>query len=201
MPCRATTTACILAFVCGVLLFSCLYGPLRRTFVSPARVVPVDSAATLYKLYASNGVRGRIAILFTRHLIAAEYPYASPEIKYIEDAMHHGIVRELYHVVPDRLWAGVAWNLSQVTIYWPTPYGFVGAFEDGRVNVLPLSRLMPMKEKALVLLDAETWTREELHRIAAFIETGNISTDLLAILGGSPDDLAKFDLTVSAAAR
>jgi hypothetical protein len=201
MPWRRVTTACVLALSVGALLLATVYGPSRRTYVSPPRVVAVRTAADAYMLWKAYGIRGRIALVFARDLIAAERPDVTPGVEAIERAMHHGIVREVFHVVPDAQWRSVAIGLSHVSIYWPTASGAVAAFEDGRANVLPLSRLWPVPERTLVLLDARTWSREELGRIARRIRSGAIAADLIAVVDGTPSDLELFQTAQAPAAE
>jgi hypothetical protein len=189
MPWRPFTTACILAIAAGAVFLALLYGPWRRTYVSPPRAVAIDAAADAYGLWEANGMRGRIALVFGRHLIPAEREEKTAGVEAIERAMHHGMVREVHHVVPDGSWPEVAHGLAQVSIYWPTPAGAVAAFEDGRVNVVPLSRLWIVPERSLVLVDAGVWSPEEKERIAQRIRSGAIESDLIGVVAGTSSDL------------
>jgi hypothetical protein len=180
MPARAFTTLAILALAVAAVSVATLYGPARRRYVTPPRVVSVPSASGLYELWEGLGVRGRVAVVLARDLVPAEAVVETEGVAAIGRAMHRGIVREARHVLPDERWTEARFNLSQVSIYWPSEVGFLGAFEDGRVHVLPLSRLRRMNERALVVLDPTVWSDDELQRIA---------TDLVAVVNGSARDL------------
>lgn len=201
---RTVTTACILLFTAGALLISFVYGPLRRSFASPARALQVSSSADIYNLWQSSGVRGRIAVLFTRHLNVELPGKGFPEVKYIEHAMRHGIVRTVYYVVPDTAWTEVVTeNLQREMLSPPKPTesGFVMFFEEGRVNVLPLSRFWPMGEESLIVLEAGVWSRDDLAHITRLIRSRGLTTDLLAIIRGSLSDVNTFNSILSSANR
>jgi hypothetical protein len=192
MPRRPVTTACILALAAGAFLVAFFHGPSRRVYVSPPRAVAIRHPMDAYGLWQASGIKGRIALVFARHLIPAEAVETTADVEAIERAMHHGMIREVFHVVPDDHWPDVAFGLSLVSIYWPTAEGAVGAFEDGRVNVLPLSRLWIVPERALVLVDTRVWSPEEKERIARRIRSGAIETDLIGVASGTPSDLELF---------
>lgn len=186
------------AFVAGVAVFLVLYGPSQRIFVSPPRTIAVSSTAELYEFCRVNGLRGRRAVVFARHLIPAESPWGdASEIQHMTDLMHHGIVREMFHVVPERTWPEVEWNLANVSIYRPSSFGRVAAFEDGRVNVDRLSRYWPKDEAALVLVDPSVWSPAEVQSIARLIQSGHLRADLVAVLRGAATDVALWSAVVS----
>jgi hypothetical protein len=189
MPARAFTTLAILALAVAAVSVATLSGPARRRYVTPPRVVSVPSASGLYELWEGLGVRGRVAVVLARDLVPAEAVVETEGVAAIGRAMHRGIVREARHVLPDERWTEARFNLSQVSIYWPSEVGFLGAFEDGRVHVLPLSRLRRMNERALVVLDPTVWSDDELQRIARRMGAGAIATDLVAVVNGSARDL------------
>lgn len=183
---RNVTILCIFIFAFGVLVFSFVYGPLQRTFASPERTVQVSSAADIDQLWESEGVRGRVAVIFTRRLNAERHGYYSQELKYIELAMRRGIVRAVYYIVPDSIWDDVIienYSMPMLTPPMPTASGFVMLFEGGRVNVMPLSRFWPdAGEKALVVLEPGIWSSDDLAYIYRIVKSGNLPADLFAII-------------------
>lgn len=179
------------AFFAGVVLFLAVLGPSRRTFLAPPRAIAVGSAAEFRAFCEASGLRGRRAVILARHLIQAEDPGGdSPEVQSLTTLMNHGVIRELFHVVPERSWAEVEWNLANVSIYRPARLGRVAAFEDGRVNVDRLARFWPLEEPALVLLHPAAWSPLELQAIGTLLRSGRLRTDLLAVLGGTSAELA-----------
>lgn len=179
---RNVTILGIFLFAFGVLVFSFVYGPLQRTFASPERTVQVSSGADINELWESEGLRGRVAVIFTRSLNG---PYSSG-VKYIESAMRRGIVRAVYYVVPDSIWDDVIvenYSRPMLTPPMPTASGFVMLLEEGRVNVMPLSRYWPdAGEKALVVLEAGIWSSDDLAYIYRIVKSGNLPADLFAII-------------------
>lgn len=199
---RTAARGAIPLFVAATLLLVSLCGPLRRSHLTPARAVTVDSTAAFYDLCRSDGVRGRRAVVFARDLIPAENPFGdSPEVHPLTDLMHHGMVRELFHVVPDRAWPEVTWNLANVSIYRSTSTGRVAAFEDGRVNVDRLSSFWPGDEVALLLVDPAAWTPPERQTLVNLVRAGRLRADLVALLRASPQELATWTAALSSAPR
>lgn len=188
---RMRTVGWIMLLVAGALVFSLGYGPLSRKFVTPPRCEVAESPAEIARLWTSSRVKGRVAVLFTRRLngevVGKEVETA---VKYLEDAMQHGMVRTVYHVVPDTAWGEVAEKLSRMPGVRPIESGFAILFGAGRVHVLPLSRFAPIREKALVVVAPAEWTTEEFGVIANLIKQQRVSADLLTVLRGTDAELA-----------
>jgi hypothetical protein len=193
MPLPNRQRAGMAAFVLGALLLAGILGPWSRAFLPTTHVSAVASVAEFYALCRDREVRGRRAVVLSRRLIPAEDPRGdSPETQRLVDLMHHGIVREIFHVVPDEAWPLVELNLSMVSIYRPSATGQVAAFEDGRVNVDPLSRFWPATEPVLLLMDPRSWDAAEDQAIARLVRSGLLRTDLVALLGGTPADVRRW---------
>lgn len=198
---RTLTTSCILAFAVVVIVFSFVYGPLRRTFVFPERATQVASSNDIKHHWEAVGVRGRIAVLLTRHLNAEQVGNVFQEDAYIQSAMHQGIVRTVFYVVPDRVWDEVV-NENRfrnwISPHKPTTSGFAMLFEEGRVNVLSLSRFWPQAdEKSLVVIEPGIWSSDDLAHIARLIASKSLRTDLLAVLRGSSSDFEFINSALS----
>jgi hypothetical protein len=201
MPARPVTTAAILLLTAAVIASSFLYGPARRKFLPETLLAPVASTADLDALYQTAGVRGRVLIFFSRDLIVPEELPLFPETRYIHHAMNRGIIRKIIHIVPDRSWPEVSQYLLSASNYWKADRGLAGRFENGRVDVMPLSEVREVREKALIVVDVAAWTRQELTGIAGLIRAGNIRSDLLAVIRGSSSDLELFQPGTQAAGK
>ena len=188
---RFALNAGILLFSLAVLGLTFLYGPWRRSFVPTPRVVLASSAGDIERLWEKNRVRGRIALYFTRYLNAERGPDSS-EVKFTELAMNHGLVRTVYHVVPDSAWPQVRENLAKWPVVRSTRAGLVAIFEDGRVHVLPLSQFAPIQEQTLVVVEPGVWTGDELKQIARLADGGGFTPDLLVVIRGSDEDVKSF---------
>lgn len=188
-------------FFFSVLSMTVVYGPMQRTFAAFHRVVSVSSPSEIRQIWDSAGVRGRAAVLFTRHLNGELEGNVFQEDTYIQMAMHRGIVRVVYYVVPDSVWNEVIYEnrfSDWILPHKPTASGFAMLFEGGRVNVLPLSRFWPQAgEKALVVLEPAIWSKDDLSHIASLIKSKSLGTDLLALVRGSSSDMKIFSAVLS----
>lgn len=189
---RKAVIAGILPLVCCALFLMFFYGPLRRTYAVPAGVEPAFSAADISQQWEAAGVKGRVAVLFTRHLNSEESLKDTEGFKFAELAMSHGIVRTIFHVVPDNAWPVVTKNLSVRDNARTTSSGFALIVPEGRINVLPLSRFKPFGEKSLIVVEPGVWNREELAHITRLIESRDLCTDLLVVVRGAPADIETF---------
>jgi hypothetical protein len=195
---RGTFLAGLLAVFVGVVLVLSLYGPSRRTFLVPPRAIAVATTAELLSFCQERGLRGRRAVVFARRLIQAEDPSGDPpDIQPLTELMHRGVVRELFHVVPEQAWPEVTWNLANVSIFRVEGRGRVANFEDGRINVDRLAGFWPKREPALLLLDPRDWSPDELQVIAGLVRSGRLRTDLIAVLRGTAADLALWSAIMS----
>ncbi len=186
-------TWCILTFTLGVLLLTLFYGPYRRVFVSPGAVHQVDSVSDINNLWQSNGVRGRVLVIFARHINPEHHGTYFAEYAFTTLSLRQGAVRTVYHIVPDRYWPEISFEKSTLRPdIRTTTSGFVHAFEAGRVYFLPLSRFESIDERALVILDAQSWGGDELADIYHLIERKKLRTDLMAINRCSPMDAELF---------
>jgi hypothetical protein len=190
----------IIIFFVSSVLFSYTYGPRQRSFASPAKVLSLESTAQINTAWESSGVKGRIAICFTRYLNALESK-ESRDVKATEISMNHGIVRKVFHVPPDSAWPEIKGALSKRSDMRTTSAGFIGVFQDGRIYIQPLSHFSPVTEQALVIVEPRVWTSDELERIAGLLASGGISSDILVVIRGSQHDAELFRNAMKREAR
>jgi hypothetical protein len=151
----------------------------------------VVSSTQLEQLWQNSGVKGRTLVTFTRYLNATESK-DTKEIEATERAMEKGIIRRVFHIVPDHVWNEVSKNLSGRVGMRPTPEGFIGIFEYGRVYILPLSRFSPPTEKSLLVVEPKIWSKAELDKIIANLQSGELAADLVAVIRGTDQDATNF---------
>jgi hypothetical protein len=190
-----TLLAGITVFFIAVVVFSYLYGPMRRSFVSTTKVLLVESTEQTAQAWETSGVKGRITICFTRYLNALEEK-ESKNVKVTELSMQKGIIRRVFHITPDNAWPEISGALSKRNDMRPTPDGFIGLFDYGRVYIMPLSRSPLIEEKALIIVEPRVWSHEELLQIVDKLRTGRISSDLVIIIRGSDKDAELFRQTL-----
>jgi hypothetical protein len=181
----------IVVFFFAVIAFTFLYGPGQRSFSARPQVLSVESTEQIAQTWETAGVKGRIAICFTRYLNALEKK-ESNELKVTERSMEKGVIRRVFHIAPDSAWPEISGALSKRNGIRLTSEGFIGIFDAGRVYIMPLSRFSQVTEKALIIIEPNVWTKAELMQIAEKLKSGRISTDLLVIIRGSEQDAALF---------
>ncbi len=191
MPKQISLLAGSVIFFFAVIAFTFFYGPLQRRFVASPTVLSVDSSAQIADAWEATGVKGRIAICFTRYLNAVESK-ESTDMKVVERSMEHSLVRRVYHITPDAAWPEIQRELKKWYSMRPTAEGFIGIFKDGRVYIMPLSKFTSLSEKALVIVEPKVWSRDELMRIAGKLQSGQISSDLTVVIRGSEKDAELF---------
>jgi hypothetical protein len=187
---RARLVAALVVVV-AVGIASSTLGPARRKFAAKPQVLAAASVEEIAALWASLGVKGRLAVLFTRRLNAVE-PGERGTAKFMEDAMHEGIVREAWHVVPDAAWPEVSANLDRRAMTRKNGAGYLLLFEEVRANVLPLSAFERIPEEALVVVDASIWAPEALETIARMLRERRLAADCVAVLHGDPAVVARL---------
>lgn len=186
---RPITISSILLFLCGIVYLTCFYGPQKRSYVSASRIESVAMTADIGNLWKTAGVHGRVAVLFTRHLNAEVSPLDTVNSKFADLAMQHGIVRTIYHVLPDDVWQAVSGNLAQRLNVRAASSGFVMIKPEGRVYIQPLSQYKPTDEKKLVVVEPGVWSGTDRARIAELINSGSVRTDLITVIRGDMPEL------------
>lgn len=173
----------ITIFFITILAGTFTFGPFKRKYASPAKVVSVKTAQEIDSLWHSSGVHGRIAIIFARHLDQQFSKKKFPEIDYLDKAMRHGIIRTVYYVTPDITWSEVVSEyLMERELMAPlksTDTGYRLLHEAGRINAMPFSKYIPQQEKALIIIEKGIWTQTEQNRIENYLKAGFLQTDLL----------------------
>lgn len=188
---QSALLAGIILFFFSVVAFSYLYGPMRRSFATPPQIIAAETSGQIALILGAGAVKGRIALCFTRYLNALETK-ESKDIKATELAMHHGIFRKVFHIPPDSAWPEIRGTLANRDDMRPTPEGFVGIFDDGRVYIQPLTHFSHLTEKAVIIIEPKVWTEAELKQIADKLKSGGISSDLVVIIRGSESDAELF---------
>jgi hypothetical protein len=183
--------AAIILFCIGTIIFTLAYGPSKRRFILPDKLVTVQSARELDSIWQSSGVHGRIAVIFTRHLNNQFSGGSFPEIDYLDTAMRQGIVRRAYFIVPDRIWfvGATKNNLERASIVplKPNDSGFTLLHEGGRIQIMPLSKYIPEQEseKVLVVIEPDVWSQQELFKINNYFRSGQLTSDLVVRIGAA----------------
>lgn len=182
----------VLIFLCLALFIVFFYGPTRRIFVTVPKVEHAATSTDIGRIWTTARVKGRVAILMTRYLNAEDVPVDPNNYKFANIAMKHGIVRTIYHVVPDCTWIDVEKNLSQLRNARKTANGYILIVPEGRIYIAPLSRFEPIKEVSLLVVEPAVWTEFELGTIRELMVKKWLSSDLITIVRGVTTDIDRF---------
>jgi hypothetical protein len=180
-----------IAFFLTIISLTFLYGPWKRSYNEQPLVLTVETSEQIAPILKKTGVKGRVAICFTRYLNAVEGK-ESTDLKVTERSMESGIFRKVYHTAPDNAWPEIRSALSKMNGVRTTQDGYIGIFENGRVYINPLSSMSQVSEKALIILEPKVWSPAELLAIAEKLRSGSISSDLVVIIRGTEQDAALF---------
>lgn len=177
--------ASIAVMTAGLYLLTEWYPYSVRRTLAVQQHMSLHSPAEICTRLQALGVKGRTAVVFSRQLIGhMTLEGTQVNVSYLlEDALQQGIVRRVYHVVPDAAWDEV---VKEGDRFWPVRH--VGnepiiLFGAGRVYLLPLSRLRHIQEKVLVLTNGPDWGVNDMKRIDQLLR-GTLSADVLMDLGG-----------------
>jgi hypothetical protein len=146
------------------------------------------SAKELENTWLSNGVHGRVAVIFARHL-KPQPEGGFPEIDYLERVLNEGVVRKVDLVVPDAILPQFYGEIikDQKLIVPPhnTNTGMYLLHVGGRINIMPLSKFIPDSEQALVVYEPGVWSYQERSRIEGLIKSKQLATDLQVIISAN----------------
>jgi hypothetical protein len=127
-----------------------------------------------------HGVRGRVLVHFARHVaMSAERGPASPQT-YLLRALEEGVIRRVYHVIPDDAWPEVdAVLASRDGVERGTGGSFRLQKAGAPIVVISRSGLPPLPEPALVTVEADRWSPDALASIVARLRQGSPKSDLV----------------------
>ncbi len=136
-------------------------------------------------LWAAQGVRGRVLVLFGR--LGANEPADATEppgdSTYLFHAVRNGTLRAVYHVIPDSRWDKVAGRLASEEQFEPERDGYRGTIKGAPLTITRLSALPRMTEPALVVIQGGYWPEDELGPVISALKTAAIPADMVVVTG------------------
>ncbi len=135
-----------------------------------------------------------------RELLEAAYPKTCPKNQeygltasnYSYLAIKSGIVRKIFHVIPEASWQEVEKNLSDLPFAKRTDTGFrLLIFEGTPVTILRLRDLPALTEPVLANINTDIWSPREQEEIASLFVRKSLTSDLTTLCGETPDALAR----------
>lgn len=183
---RFITLGGILLFAVSVIVLLVAYPPQQRTFISPRQIMQINNTEQLVDIWSFKEAKGRNVLLFTRNLNGKGELSPTFENSYIDRALQRGIIRSACMVVSDIEFPAMYRLLANKQLRSPlmtTKNGVAMLYEAGRLDIIPLSKFIPPKEVPLIVFEPAAFTQGELQNINRMFNTGQLSSDLLIILG------------------
>lgn len=185
-----TTTLLILLFFLFVLSFTLFYGTYRRIY-SPTRIIKcVHYIEEINSLWKETGVKGRILVIFARHIKPDFRGSYFGEYLFTNLAIHQGTIRTIYHVIPKKYWPEAIYEKTAIRPdIISDDKKLILANNKGRKYFMVLDEFHGLSEQTLVIIDIDSWSTKELHQINNLLNNGNITTDILTYFGTPPSSM------------
>ncbi len=183
----------LLVLACaGVVLAAWQTGRSARKFLSePSGVrctVPEDALAA----WRRSGVHGRVLMHFARSIAMSPQPGPPSPNDYLARALDEGIIRRVYHVIPDDAWPEVRATLAARPGVARDGERFTLQKAGAPIVVGPRSALPRLDEPALVTIEGERWSPKALAEIVASLG-GPLRHDLVTWYAKSSDRVAVLE--------
>ncbi len=150
-----------------------------------ATLVRCEGPEGVERAWRAAPVRGRTLVHVARQPAMHTDPDAPIANAYVYRAVRAGVVRRVFHVVPEAAWPEVAENLRSVVAAWPEGRTFRIVVEGTPIVVLRLSDLPALEETVLVDVDVGASPPEELAALAARLARREPAADLVAWYGAA----------------
>lgn len=174
----------VMGFIFVALSLS-LYGSVHVIVRPFPQITAVEEPLGALYVWNEGKVRGRVLVLFDRHLHAeAEAsPLAEPPVaghNFVYHAVQLGIVKKIYHVIPDRSWHEVEQNLFHMagTAFSHDRFR-LNITEGVPVTVLRIKDVPHIREKVLMSIQGDHWSEEELDTISSMLYRRVFESDLI----------------------
>lgn len=182
---RSITHTIIVTLFVSALIVAFIYGPNQRKNTSIRQSASVATAGELEQLWHANGVHGRIAVLFTRHM-KPQQDGSFPEIDYLDTALQEGVVRKAYIIIPDAVWVKsmveILQDESVIIVPRKTDSDAILLHRGGRIHIMPFTRFIPPTETSLVVYEPTFWSEQERLRVEGMLATRQLDADLVAVI-------------------
>ena len=142
------------------------------------------------ELWRAQGVKGRVAVMFGR-LGANQSAVEPDDSTYLYHAIREGIVREVFHVIPDARWELVAGKLGSDEQFRAEGRGFRGTVNGTPLLITRFSDLPRLSEPVLAVLQGGTWSPEELAPVEAAIRSSALASDMVVVTGDGHDEIMR----------
>lgn len=183
----------IISLFVFVVFFFSYYGRSYETFLVVPKVTVISKPHEAYAIWRDAKIRGRILLLFDRHLnaepldrrknIVLNDSLLTP-LNYLTISTDRDLIRKIYHIIPDASWEEVRETISK----WPLIPFAKGVFrmnidEGVPVFIMRAKDIPPLSEKVLVSINGAYWDEQGVQEILAMMEKKRWISDLVTLAG------------------
>lgn len=181
---RQAAEAAVIFVCCAVAVALLAFaGASHRRYLQTPRVLRITEQNDSFSVWSEHNVQGRVLFLFDSPLNI--YREATKqENQYLFLAIEKGIVRKIYHVIPDALWHDVSSSLQKQKDVVRSGEGFrMAVYEGVSVYIMRMQDIPRINEPALVSINGDLWSDIELARIFQRLTLGIPESDLVTLSG------------------
>lgn len=168
-----------------------------RTYLADRSVVRVSGSQAAFAAWRASGVKGRLLVYFRRHpdldrqrsyevldARAGEGELPVRDSDLVSGLIAMGIVRAVYHVVPDGDWSAVEAAMRARDDVIRSGRTFRVRVDGAPIFVLRSADLPQLEEKALVYVDAGIQSSYDLEAVGRWTRDPALSDSVLIGAGG-----------------
>lgn len=191
-----------LLLACCIMIVLSMHGSSGRFYVIPPRIEIIPDPPMAFLAWKKWGVKGRILLLFDRHLNMEAPERQDQEISvdgipldsylrkdnYVYLAIRNSIVRKVYHVIPDAAWPEVE-NVLAGNRYVSRSGGmFTMTVMQTPIFIMRLRDVPLIREPALLVINVNYWNEGDLRRIIARMKDRAFRSDFITLSGHISDE-------------
>ena len=191
-PKKGVISLFIFVFFLSVILFLSSYSAYNRVYAKSPQVEIVPEPYYAHEVWKTSGVKGRILVLFDRHIGAEPLDTLLSNDNYVYLSTKKNMVRRVYHIIPDDSWEEVKKTLTKYPLVSYSKGVFRTFFDDGSfVFIMRLRDITPVKEKVLLNINGNYWDENSIQKIINMINNKILNSDIITITGNISENNLK----------
>ncbi len=172
----------ILVFFLATVVSLSVYSSSRRIYAPPQQI-NIDKPYKAYDVWEQLGVKGRVVLLFDRHLNVDQEGSSVAESNYMHWAIAKNAVRAVYHVIPDNAWEEVKHNIQNIQVRDFSNGIYRSTIEGAPLYILRISDIPRLRDKVMMNINTDLYTEHEINEIKELLRSGKITADIITESG------------------
>ncbi len=173
----------IVAFFLAIVLSLSLYSSSRRVYATTPQQLSIDKPYKAYETWEKLGIKGRVILLFDRHLNVDEEGNSVTETNYMHRAILNNMIRSVYHVIPENAWEEVKRNIQNIQVRDFSNGVYRSTIEGAPLYILRIKDIPHLKEKVIVNINTDLYTEDEINGMKKLLRYRNIQADIITLSG------------------